>query len=373
MKERTVSQRNFLGALLGGMIGILAFGYLHPIALPPGCFLGVIIGWWYQEIGQFAMKEFHQSTTKSLELWNCLTIFVPALINKLKETKFDIDPYIKIFYSLLFPVIWILRRPIACIRWLKAHPMNRAYSVKTLAVIMYIALNAVWIVSLMMCWHEYAQLVGKESIMPLFYFLGIGTITMMAIMPCALFSEEGNKSKTQKFYLDWERYAARGPFHFFGENLLCLFKFEISLMFYGIAKLSWFIGVGGTFVLCIIAPISAVVGAIKGIYHVSTKSGHWLCFGVTITVSTLSAWFTYPYLSDARILWTVALFAGIISTVITEITRRFLVWFFDTSEKIRIMTIMSLCKRLAPIRQKFWRITETTDNKLLGMLPSTIF
>lgn len=361
MKERTDSQRNFLGALLGGIVCVFAFECLHPIALPPSCFLGVIIGWWYQEIWQSGMKEFHKSTVKSQELWNRLTILA------LKEIKFNTEPYVKVFHSFLSVAIWILRRPIVCIDWL-AHPMNRAYITRTLTIIIYVVLNAIWAVPLVAHWLERIKTANEESMAPLLYILCVIIVLMIAILPCILFLE-GNKPKIQRFYFDWDRYVTHGPFRFFAEDLIYLFKLEISVIFFGIVKLSWVIGIGGMFVLIIIAPISAVVGAIKGIYHVSTKRRHWLCFGVTITVATILVWFAHPYFNDVHILWTVALSTGIISAVITETIRRSLVWFFDASEKIQAMVMVPLYERLTPAGQKFCYITDAIDDKLVDALP----
>src|SRR5271166_1940796 len=48
----SISVRNFVGGLLGGLVGILSAWYFNPATLPVGVLFGVIIGWWHSEIRQ---------------------------------------------------------------------------------------------------------------------------------------------------------------------------------------------------------------------------------------------------------------------------------------------------------------------------------
>ena len=100
-------------------------------------------------------------------------------------------------------------------------------------------------------------------------------------------------------------------------------------------KLLWVILVGGSVLLFVSAPIAFVIGAIKGIYRVSYSKKHWLCLGATLVVTTLVAWTTYPYMSDARIVWVIAFMTGIVSGVATEGMRRLVLQAFDSSEKLQ--------------------------------------
>lgn len=135
MTERTVSRRNLVGGFWGGILGILALGYLHPIALPFGCFFGVVVGWWYQEIWQSTVDSFHCGIVRTQHAWNRFTTFVLTPTQKLREVRFDIGPCLKVCHFFLFAFVWLSRRPIAFVQWLKAHPMNRAYAMRTLAVL----------------------------------------------------------------------------------------------------------------------------------------------------------------------------------------------------------------------------------------------
>ncbi len=48
---RSVTSRNYLGGFLGGVFGIFAFAHFGPLSMIVACLVGVIGGWWYEEIG----------------------------------------------------------------------------------------------------------------------------------------------------------------------------------------------------------------------------------------------------------------------------------------------------------------------------------
>ena len=327
MKERTVSRRNFVGAFWGGTFGILAFGYLRPIALPFGCFLGVIIGWWYQEI------------------WQSAFVFIPR---------------------------WLLRKPTAFVQQLKA-PSVQAYILRTVTIIIYLVLSALWVVPLVFYCIKAMEAAPKESAMPILYIFSIVFAFVLVLIPFIyVYDRPENMSKMQKFYLVQEQYATSNPFRFFTKNLANLFLYEISTLLAIGGMLIWFAGIGEIFLFFVIVPISVITGVVKGVYKVSTRGGHWLCFGTTVIVTAITAWVMYPYLNDTRILWTVALFAGLTSAVATEGLRRSLVWFFSISERTHTIASTTLGAQLASRNREFWRITTNIGNKFFGVLPRPV-
>ena len=106
MKERSVTQRNLVGAFLGGFAGILATGYIHPALLPGGCLLGVIIGWWYQEI-YCTVADTVQSTIQWTEdTANRIISFVLTPARELKKMKVGFGGSIKVFHFCLYWSFW---------------------------------------------------------------------------------------------------------------------------------------------------------------------------------------------------------------------------------------------------------------------------
>ena len=371
MKERSVSKRNFVGAFLGGILGILALGYLHPAVLPFGCFFGVVVGWWYQEIWQSVTESVRRGVTKTWYAWKWFTIFALTPTRKLREVQFNIGPYLKVFHFFVFLFVWLLRRPTVFIKWLQAHQMNRAYAVRALAVFTHLASNALWAVPLVIYCFKVTSSAPKDSWMPLITMLIIVIIPAFVVMtPITLWEE--NTPKMQKFYLMWEQYSAEGPGRLFLKDLTDLFRLEISFFLLVGGAFVWFTGIGGAFVLFVVVPISVAVGTVKGIYRVSTKAGHWLCFGTTTVVTAIVAWMTYPYLNDARILWIIALTAGLTSAIATEAIRRSLVLIFSNSKRASAVAINTLGSQLLSSGRMFWKITMLVNDKFRSVLPMSI-
>ena len=56
----SISMRNFVGGLLGGMAGILLSYYIDPLAIPFGVLFGVVLGWWHAEIINSVVDTYKQ-------------------------------------------------------------------------------------------------------------------------------------------------------------------------------------------------------------------------------------------------------------------------------------------------------------------------
>ena len=163
MKERTVSRRNLLGAFLGGVLGILAFGFLNAILLPVGVFAGVIGGWWYQEIWASTDHGFRTGIKMARALVTFL--FTPAhrlgeWRKKLWRELDDLDvPLLPFLAWLATPFVWLLRRPAVMLLWARAHPLHRAYLVRTATLpVFYTIATAV------MGWLAFLLYQGAQSI-----------------------------------------------------------------------------------------------------------------------------------------------------------------------------------------------------------------
>ena len=356
------------------MLGILSFGYLHSVALPFGCLLGVICGWWYQEIWQSAVDSYHRGVAKTRFAWERTITFLLTPTTKLKRARFDVGPYLKLLHLFLFMLLWVLRRPIVLVQWGKKHPMNRAALVRIFATICFVSLSLPWMFQLEHWCGAIVEAAGKDSLVSIIVlpmvFLPLILIAVPIFLNCHSYDDTDLQSMGS-FYRDWSQYS-RGAFWYFYREVrnLLLYQVSITLLLAGIVI--WFLGAGGLFVLFIIAPISATVGVAKGIYKVSMRAGHWLCFGVTIVVTALTAWIVNPYFVDSRVLWLAALFAGLSSAVATEGTRRLLVRFFSANRKTQMVVARTLYEQLAPSSSKFVEVTEQVRDKLFPLLPMRI-
>lgn len=352
MKQRTVTQRNVLGAFVGGMLGILAFGYFsNAFLLVLGVFVGIIGGWWYQEIAQATVNGYNSGVAAASKGWTTVTTYTLTPARRLKEMRFDPGPVLKFFGALLFPLVWLTRR----VGWAKEHPFNRAVLLRVLAVLVFLVINAYWFI-------PYAGGALKKPEPNAWDVLGtIIGIPMAMLMSCmSVFGmDDGKCERMRQFYKDWARYANRGPALFFANELFKLFTMMIGTAVMLVAMLFWLLGVG-SLCLAIIGIVSAVIGFVKGVYQASVRAGHWLCFGITLTTTAITAYNSSDYFGDIRILWAVALSTGVVSALITEGVRGVIAWGFKRYRSARAVALIPIGRQLRPSGSVFWKITEPT-------------
>lgn len=372
MKERSVTRRNLVGAFWGGFLGILVAGYLHPAVLPIGCLLGVVVGWWHQEILVHVKRSCLRGVIRTRRSWEWSKAFVLTpvweLKDKAKGLRIDVGPAVVVFHAIMFGIVWLLRRPNAFRCWLRAHPMNRAYFIRVCAVITYYFIGT----GLLFLPFYFLWSSGYFSVQSIHdngfgIFYGLGCLAVgvsLVIIPIVLDSEGLDETRRlRNFYRTWERFAAIGTLRFFFGEVYFLMKvwaFTLAMM---ILSFLWFAGAGSVFVVCVVVPISAGVGIVKGVYAVSMRAGHWLCFGTTLVVTAITAWLTYPYLGDQRILWIVALCAGLASAGATEAIRRLIVWAFFLSDRLQAMNFAPLDGQLAGWCRLFWDVSRNIERR----------
>lgn len=382
MKERTISQRNLLGAFVGGVLGILAFGFLNAILLPVGVFAGVIGGWWYQEIWSATTHSFHEGVAKARALGVFLFTPVRQLSEWRKELWKDTDDLGRVFLPivaflawLITPLIWLLRRPAVMVMWVRAHPVNRAYLVRVATLLLFYAMNAMIIGLLAFLLYRSAE--GFDfnrdvrGIPIAFGGLLLFCISIVSLMAPMLFWSSNSERKLDQmrhFYRTWERYSSMGVVRFYVSELWFMAKAWFSMVAWLVACIAWFCGLGAAF-LAIVAVTSAAIGFVKGVYQVSTQAGHWLCFGATLTTTIISAMLFHNSFGDVRVLWTVALLTGVASAGVTEGLRRGFILLFKTNRPARAIALVSLGKQLQPGGRLFWRTSTSVGDWFIKFLP----
>lgn len=377
MKQRTISQRNLLGALVGGVFGILAFGYFSAILLPFGVFAGVVGGWWYQEIWTATAYGFDEGVAKTRALG--IFLFTPARKlsewrKELWEDAFDVVP---VFLAwLISPFIWLLRRPAVMFMWARSHPVNRAYLVRVAILPLFYGMCAVIVGFFAFLLVRFAQGVdmNKDAIaLPVMasgiFLCCMGIISIMMPMMLWSSSSENKLDEMRNFYRTWEHYSSMSATHFYVSELWHMVKVWFSCFAWVAACFTWFCGLGVVF-LVVVAVTSAVIGFVKGVYQVSTQAGHWLCFGATLTTTIISATLFHGSFGDIRILWTVALLTGVFSAGLTEGLRRGFVLLFKTNRSARVVALVSLGKQLRPSFRQFWSTSDSVGTWFIKFLPT---
>lgn len=348
MRKRSVTSRNFLGAFLGGFIGILVSGYLHPIVLPFGVLLGVVVGWWYEEIFASIVESYHQAILvgkKILQTVKKSYDFVADCLKRPAKTFKGVWDYIRtptavfvslaVFASVFIAIMWMLTRPIAFVKWCLAHPMNRARLVRATAFIVYLSLNALWVIPLII-WILPETIRPKANLppepTPIVAYLVVSSVALaFAVLPSIEALAESMGEGLRGFYRTYEYYSWQGPIKFFVRELLGMIRWHIMTYLFLIFSVLYFTGAGMLVFVAIIVPLAIFIGFVRGIYKVAIRSGHWLCLGTTMTVTVLSALFFSPYFGNRYMLWSVAFATGIASGIVTEAVRRSIAWLFTNT------------------------------------------
>lgn len=345
--KRSINKKNLLGGFLGGVCGILAFGYVHPALLPIGVLAGVVTGWWYEAIWNMVVKNISDSLEFSRNSIRRCHIFIGACAQGslwvLWRKRNKEDDSLSIFYNwFLVPTLWLVTRSIACWRWLNRHPMNRAYALQALlissqvisivAVSVFLVYASIpemisgvrdgyggWTPARLPSWIDYVAMTVMFCLIPVGVAVGYH---------CQEFSDR----TTKDFYQDFDRYVSNGPVKYFFHHLVKSVAAQVRAYVIVLLSIIYFSGAGILFFAILVVPFAIFIWTIKGINEIIMRKGHWLCLGTTMAVTTSAAYFFHPYFGNASILWMAALAAGMISGGVTEGMRRVIAWSFENTD-----------------------------------------
>lgn len=334
----TTRFRNFFGALLGGALGILLCGYIHPLALPFGCLVGCIAGYWFDYIWVSVVHAF-DVVEVALDRFNSRPGEVLRSWARLAHGAWE---------SFL------------------GHPLERAELLRTFAAWVFLLLH---FCAFAVCLVLIRKIGGDASIAALIVTLialGFAALAVVAnSLSHNLASSDDAKKKTlakmRIFYATWERYGDGG----LGYVLLTLgdlFRTQLGIFLYIAGSLSWFVVAGGLFLLAVVAPAAAAMGFVRGVYYASHKDGYWFCFAVTLAITVLSAWLMYPNLQNGYTLWLAALSTGVASAVATDLAKQALQALFATSRTARSLVVVSRRYRSSWVSKGFWSISSSLNN-----------
>lgn len=354
--NKTVSSRNFIGGFLGGTLGILASWYLNPMVLPLGVLLGVVVGWWNEDIARMSIQSFHFA----LRLWDALMvravpneIRLPHLVflNRFKmligvcATKISKGAERFLGYAIM-PFRWsvagiraLARIPVQLVRW-ASHPSSTALLITISAIMIGAAINA-FVFATFWPWPETTTIGGGLSNKPVeitpFPFRDVVLITGLTTMFLTIFgamviiAEEDGDNPMQNFYARWERYSQYSPVTYFARELFRFFKSEVATATFVALMVVYWVTLGGALFALVIVPVATFVTFMVGLYKIAQRSAHWWCFGITLVTTSISALVFYDSFGNEAVLWTVALCTGLASGVVTEVMRRAGLWWSSTA------------------------------------------
>lgn len=224
-------------------------------------------------------------------------------------------------------IVALVSAPTRFARWLKCHPMNRA-------IVIDITMYFVFIFGLptaLFFLGPHVGIEGNSNCMAL-AFLGI----IVAMGGWAVYrlrhnvSKNGELGELGQFYRNWEILSRYGSVGFLLYTVAMQVRYTIGFAIFCAVAVPWFfviafVGVIGAY------PLGITIAIAHGFYKIASRSGHLLCFGITVFVTSIS-WFTYhESFGDQRILWIVALATGIVSGGVTEFIRRIGLMFYEVT------------------------------------------
>jgi hypothetical protein len=351
---------NFIGGFCGGLLGIIMFGSIHPVALVLAVFFGVIAGWWHQKIWSATMASARQGVDRTRKLMNRIVGVEHAKVHEGDSLKSAWLRYAKSrFVNLLGASIRFSRRPVVQMRAVNAG-----------AVITNIALHSLWIVPLVFSLRLDPERKLDDSFFSslcVFTFV-VSSIAMMSLAFVSLLDINPTSPLMSSCAIEnsrLEKYKARGAFGFFiaqsaeilGIQLLVV-VWAARLLGFGIVAVLWFAGPGALFLLFAVTPISGAIGGAKYFYWASKRREHWTCLAVTLVVTAISAITMQSYFGDLRILWGTALVTGVLSGIASEAAHRAIQTYCARSEALKEFAKRGIEDRLAPMNTRFARMTE---------------
>lgn len=376
MKKRSITHRNLLGGFLGGVLGLLLFNLVHPFMAPVGVLLGVVVGYWYQEIGSMIANQWNNAVlmyNNMIDEWQKK----PAMLERLSKRKHRVKRFFLIRW---IPILRFLRKrkmqwnkffqpkSVSALKRKKRHPATYAYRIRFFAFLFYLSCNIAF------GYFLYTNTNLKESVVSDSGFGGLLFVGCMVLAVCALMSglsalglldvDENILVKMSNFYRLLEEYANLGGIRFFFKKLSSMFLFEFSFfLLMGAISAYWFVA----FVLLAsfwAIPIVFLIGALRGMYKITKRPNHWLCVVVTLAVTLIVGFTTREYITNVYALWIVALLTGIVSGVLTEWIRSLIMKGFNNNEKVVTFAFTELGTRFAPAMKI---INNGSDKVLFGI------
>lgn len=318
MKNPSDMFRNLLGGFVGGSLGVLFAGFIHPLASPIGLLVGVLLGYWHDIIigrciivyevfcrininfGGFSHKvsKWYRKASRMTKAW---------YFRRCRNFWHGLRQVSPAMYCVGRALKWCVYAPFRGLAWLVAEPIRVASIFSVLLVI-------VASVVLVAVSFEAVPDVGNPGGWDREIIGGILCL-VSSLLVCV--SRDASKEKQGARYssLGPVRYVAKGFFPSFVQVLTsaCMIVGMISGLFLAIISFMLVFFGGAIF-----------FGVLKGLWHVSSKRQHLLCLSVTAVV-TITSVIAFRHSLNGSMLWIISLATGTVSAVTTECTRRLLV------------------------------------------------
>lgn len=325
--NRSTTSRNLLGGFLGGILGILSSWYLPWIALPFGVLVGVIVGWWIEDIAKTLVNSFFFALRfcKSYGFYTGIREFFSLQLKNIESFVAYLNKSGNAFFQWIASCLqFFMNLPKRFARWLP-HPASMAILISVSAVLVGATLVALSI-GFLWPWPETITTRAGMGHPEIEKALELSEIVMITLAITAISSMCGlmgvirveSNSSLHNFYSRWSRYSQVSGFSYFRNELNSFLRAQIAIITFFVIAITYWITLGGALIVLVTIPCVTIIAFMVGLYNIAQRSAHWWCFGVTLTVTTASAIIFYESFSNEMFLWTVALCTGVLSGLLTE-------------------------------------------------------
>ncbi len=322
----SLSTRNFVGGLFGGLAGILLSHYIHPLAIPFGVLVGVVLGWWHMEIIHSVANARQRARTVAGGFAQVIDEAI-VWLGRMCGLPLVFVRGVRwlAVKAIIGPIVWLATAPSRLRRFNADHPMNWGRTIEMCAHLATVAIGVG-----VGAWVFLGLPMGKgpDSGGGAVFGALLGMMVAMFGALAPQLRDEGKPAEMSAFYREWEildRYGAWGLFAYgVGRNI----RYAVGVAAFVTIIVCWGFPLGAAFMVgtFIVFP---VLGMVRGFYLAVQRPGHWLCFGITLTMTGLSWLYFHSMFTNDAVVWSVALITGVASGVATELVRRPILTFYS--------------------------------------------
>lgn len=321
----SVTFRNLLGGFLGGVAGILATASWSPYALVPAVFLGVLLGWYHQELLVAARGNMQQQplTTRMKSVLAATTHSSSALEIAMREHFGTSLPLFRFVLWLVVAPLWLLGRVPAAVRWARVSSERQARLLRALTSLILPLPIALWVYQ-HVCTNELAK--AEVSNLSASFFASLLALLVLLVLAMPILLSAGgdvrnrHSSRVDTIYQHRGVLAAMGMMVFYGLRAWAL------CIIYAVVVAVYIVLVGVLTIVTICIPVMTLYAIVRMLVCIAQQSGHRLCLSVTLAVTVWSAWRFHGQFESPAAVWVIALVTGIASGMVTEAVRRSASW-----------------------------------------------
>jgi hypothetical protein len=304
---------------------------------------GVITGWWYKEIWRSIVTNYRIAQAKHEDLRGMSSLFLTILAMlcgaSASRTMHDIHR-MKTYGSrtiawcgrasyavfqftgrtisasvALIPVTWrfVTTAPARFRSWDKAHIMNRALALETLAAIT--LLISVPFATYLLALEGHVPMGPKDTPGSM-----VGIAFLMAMSGVGLYQSKfaNDRNALRNYFREEEILLRIGYIGLYGYYLLQFMRSIIGFVVFGTLFFVW--AIAGTVVVMVVSALgTTVLVGLHTVYRVSRRRGHVLCLATTLMTTAISWAIFHSRFDEAPVLWSVAFGSGILAGALTEL------------------------------------------------------